>query len=220
MTQSTKDLTTPFLHPTPAGAYYAVLSADTELGRQLIRHLLNYDATPEVSIATLSEWLATDEDKVKQVLKRMQTLGFVQGLDEPKAIPSGSMQTILPDLLASVSDVRKAILSNAQGLVVSSVGFAHETSEELSALSADLVDLGEKYGGVLHGNLRLHGGAWALVNAAGNSEIGFWPMYFGQQKFTLCISGMPTFNQPQFTDLAWLLARRYGGDMHKGTSTN
>ena len=54
------------------------------------------------------------------------------------------------------------------------------------------------------------GDGWGMVNAAGCSEVGFWPLYFGDDYFILIVSGMPRFNQEAFTTLVWALGVRYG----------
>ena len=63
---------------------------------------------------------------------------------------------------------------------------------------------------LLHGNMRLRSDGWGMVNAAGCSEVGFWPLYFGDDYFILIVSGMPRFNQEAFTTLVWALGVRYG----------
>ncbi|MEE9356956.1 hypothetical protein [Candidatus Vondammii sp. HM_W22] len=47
------------------------------------------------------------------------------------------------------------------------------------------------------------------MDAAGNSQLGFWPLYFGEQRFVLALNGRPKFNQPAFRDMVWVLAQRY-----------
>ena len=52
--------------------------------------------------------------------------------------------------------------------------------------------------------------AWALINAGGMSNMGFWPLFIGKHRFVLIISGAPKLDQPAMLDLVWLLFRRYG----------
>jgi hypothetical protein len=51
--------------------------------------------------------------------------------------------------------------------------------------------------------------SWAIVDAFGNSQIGFWPLFIGKNRFVLVISGVPHFNQPEMVDLVWALSVRY-----------
>ncbi len=120
------------------------------------------------------------------------------------------IEALLPPLLAQLSDEGRAILAEKRGLYLGTAGFAHETSEELAALGADLANVHERHSKLLHGNLRLRSDGWGMVNAGGASEIGFWPLYFGEEYFILVVGGMPRFNQEAFTTLLWTLGVRYG----------
>jgi hypothetical protein len=51
--------------------------------------------------------------------------------------------------------------------------------------------------------------AWAVVDVFGNSHVGFWPLFIGQNRFVIAISGIPHFNQPDFVSLVWALSIRY-----------
>ena len=82
--------------------------------------------------------------------------------------------------------------------------------EELAALGGDIASVHERHSRLLHGNMRLRSDGWGMVNAAGCSEVGFWPLYFGDDYFILIVSGMPRFNQEAFTTLVWALGVRYG----------
>ncbi len=112
-------------------------------------------------------------------------------------------------MLAQVSIEGKALLADDQGLYLSASGIAHETAEALSAVSASLSSIYDRHHRLLVNNLGLREQAWTLSNAAGNSRLGFWPLYIGPQRFILVAQGRPTFNQPAFRDLVWVLAIRY-----------
>ena len=109
-----------------------------------------------------------------------------------------------------MSDEGKAILAESRGLYLGCAGFTHEAAEELAALSANLTTVYARHKELLHGNLGYRQRAWGLVDASGNSEVGFWPLYIGQNRFTLIIGGIPQFNQPGFKRLVWALEMRYG----------
>ena len=141
----------------------------------------------------------------------MQTLGLISGQKEVENTPSENLEDILPKLLASLSDSKKGLLAENSGLYLGASGFPHEAAEELAAISANLSEVYERHKGLLNGNLRFNQRAWGLIDAAGNSEVGVWPLYVGYQQFTLIIHGMPQLNRPAFKSLIWLLMRRYGG---------
>ncbi len=200
-----------FLHPTPAGAYYAASRPTREPARQFLQRLLRTPETPALTSALLQEWTGLAEQDALEFLYRLQSSGFVQGLPMHVEVPQDSIENLLPPLLSQLSDDGKAILAEKRGLYLGTAGFTHEASEELAALGADLAAVHERHARLLHGNLRLRSDGWGMVNAAGFSEMGFWPMYFGDDYFILIIGGTPRFNQEAFTSLMWTLGVRYGG---------
>mgnify|MGYP001088953604 CR=1 FL=1 len=199
-----------FLYPTPGGAWYAVQGLRREPARALLQSLLIGESTPALE----AEWVATHAevaaDDVAELLRRMQSLGLLQGLAESRHFPEGAIDQLLAASLQQLSEQGRAALADSQGLYVASAGFAHESAEELAALSAELAALGERHSGLLNANLGLAGSGWGLIGASGLSDIGFWPMYLGGQRFALIVQGQPQFNQPALIQLLWALGRRYG----------
>lgn len=201
-----------YLFPTPSGAYHAVADTTDDAARKVLRHLLSQPTSPHLTEQSLPELFAIDDaQQAMELAHRMQRLGWLQGEERPRQVPDGSLLTVLPPLLGELSTVGKALLADQQGFYLASHGFAHETAEELSALSADLATLYERHRGLLRHNIGLATGAWALVDAAGDSRLGCWPLYIGDQRFTLAIAGLPQLNQSAFTELVWALSVRYGG---------
>jgi hypothetical protein len=199
-----------YIHPTPGGAYYAVSSPERDSSRRLLQSLLLEDRTPELALKGLTAWSGIDyAEESMALLHHVQELNWVQGLDQPIRCPDQPLETLLPELLAPLAAGGKVLLADSQGFYLASVGFAHEVAEELSALSADLASMHERRSGLLMNNLGLGSSAWAVVDAVGNSKIGFWPLYIGKQRFVLVIAGIPRMNQPTFVDLVWTLSMRY-----------
>jgi hypothetical protein len=62
---------------------------------------------------------------------------------------------------------------------------------------------------LLINNLGINSHAWAIVNAFGCSQIGFWPLFIGKHTFVIAIAGIPHFNQAEFVSLIWMLSVRY-----------
>lgn len=199
-----------YIYPTPGGAYYATIAPKQEPARVILQRILGEAETPLLSQELLQKWTGLEGEEVLELVHRMQTQGFVQGLDSPLKAPTGKMEELLPSFLKELSDDGKVVLAESRGLYVGSSGYPHETAVELSALSSELIDLQARHSGLVDSNLGLFGGAWALVNAAGNSEIGFWPLYYGSERFTLIAGGMPQFNCNAFISLVWVLGLRYG----------
>jgi len=199
-----------FLYPTPAGAYQAISTMEADKPRRFLRRLLQLAQTPPLTIEQLLMLADGDEEsKVLELLHHCQKLGWVQGVDTVIEAPIGALEDILPELLDKITDNGKVLLADDQGFYLACSGFPHEVAEELSALSADLAMLHKRRSGLLINNMGIASQAWAIVDAFGNSQIGFWPVFIGQQCFVIAIAGIPHFNQPEFVTLIWALSIRY-----------
>ena len=200
-----------YLTPTPAGAYFSVSGTEDSPARQFLQRLLAQNEGLQLSADDLLEHMPVEsEEDALTMLTHMQKLGWVQGLETPLDAPAGQLETILPEILSQLSVSGKALLADEQGFYISSSGFPHETAEELSGLSASLATLHERYQGVLKNNLGEGSSAWGLVDAAGNSQVGFWPLFIGDHRFALVVGGQPQMNRPALILLVWALMMRYG----------
>ncbi|MEJ1360911.1 MAG: hypothetical protein RPU34_03615 [Candidatus Sedimenticola sp. (ex Thyasira tokunagai)] len=199
-----------FVQPTPAGAFYAVSGPKQEPARRVLFHLMRDDETPALNLVNLQHWSGIDdEEEVLQLLYRIQELGWISGEETRIKGPEGSIEEVLARVLPDLADEGKVLLADNLGFYLSSHGYPHEAAEELSALSADLGSLYDRHEGLLKNNLGQSLQSWGLMDAAGNSQLGFWPLFFGGQRFVLALNGRPRFNQPAFRDMVWALARRY-----------
>lgn len=199
-----------YLYPTPVGAYYAVASPDEEKSRKFIQKLLQQQQTPALNIETLKTLMnEDDESKALELLSHCQKLGWIQGVEKEIKAPEGALEEILPELLKKISETEKVLLADDQGFYLACHGFAHEVAEELSALGAEIATVHKRRTGLLMNNLGIGSHAWAIVDAFGNSQIGFWPVFIGENRFVIAISGIPHFNQADFVELIWTLSIRY-----------
>jgi hypothetical protein len=200
-----------YIYPTPAGAYYAVSSSEEDKPRRFLKQLLQQKQTPSLTLENLLmlQGESEDEEKAFELLYHCQKLGWVQGLNTIKDFPQGALEDILPDLLKKISDNGKVLLADDQGFYLALSGFAHEVAEELSALGAEISTLHMRRSGLLISNMGIGSQAFAVVNAAGKSQVGFWPIFIGKNRFVITVSGTPHFNQPEFVSLAWALSIRY-----------
>lgn len=199
-----------FLYPTPVGAYYAIASKEEDKSRKFLKHLLQQSKTQLLTIETLMNLMDEDnEGKALELLNHCQNLGWVQGVKDIMESPEGALEDILPPLLANLSETGKVLLADDQGFYLACHGFPHEVAEELSALSAEIETVHQRRAGLLMNNMGLDSQAWAIVDAFGNSQIGFWPVFIGTTRFVITISGIPHFNQPDFVKLIWALSIRY-----------
>lgn len=202
-----------FIAPTPAGAYAATQAPDGGAARRLLRALLSEGSTPSLSSDGLRAWSGIEDDQeAAGLLYQLQSLAMVQSLAAPRQVPGASLEELLPGLISPLTQSGKALLANSQGFYMASIGFPHETAEELSALSADLASLQHRHQHLLRNNLGIASSNWAMVDGAGNSELGCWPLYIGTYRFVLVIAGTPHFNQQPFVDLVWALTHRYSSN--------
>ncbi len=199
-----------YLGATLAGIYYAVQANEEEPGRQFINRLLQQPETPLFNVNVACELTGYKKKRAIEFIHWMQEAGLIMGLEQSEQAPKETLERLLPQALRTLSDEGKAILAESRGLYLGSSGFTHEAAEELAALSSNLLSVYSRHKELLHGNLGYRQRAWGLVDATGNSEIGFWPMYIGQNHFTLIIGGLPQFNQIGFKRLVWALQMRYG----------
>lgn len=199
-----------YLHPTPAGAYFAASSKTEDKSRKFLEALLTKESSPQLNMENLMALMRMeDEQKCLELLAHCQKLGWVQGVNEPLQYPQGALEDILPWLLNNICEDGKILLADDQGFYLSSNGFPHEVAEELSALSAEIATVHDRRSGLLMKNLGLGSHAWAIVDAAGNDKVGFWPLFIGRTRFVVILSGVPHFNQPDFVSLIWALSIRY-----------
>lgn len=199
-----------FLYPTPVGVYYAVATPGEEKSRKFIKQLLLQKETPALNIETLKILMDEDnESKALELLRHCQKLGWVQGIETKVESPNGALEEILPELLKNISETEKVLLADDQGFYLACSGFPHEVAEELSALAAEIATVHKRRSGLLMNNLGIGSHAWAIVDAFGNSQTGFWPIFIGENRFVIVISGIPHFNQADFVELIWVLSIRY-----------
>jgi hypothetical protein len=200
-----------FVLPTPAGTYYAVSHELYDPVRAMLCSLLRQEITPLLSQESLEAWCGLSGEDALEALYLAQTQGWIEGFPEPRSSKSGALEEVLPELLSHLSDSGRALLADDHGFCLSATGFTHEAGVELAALSADIASLDERHSPLTRQNLRLTSGAWALVDAAGNSQIGFWPLNIDDYRFVLILQGVPLLHQPGFTSLVWSLSSRYAG---------
>jgi len=200
-----------YVAPTPSGAYFAASSVTQEPARTSLCRLLAYSDFPAFDAALLREVTGVnDEQTALEHIYRLQALGLIHGLSATRKQSTDNLESSLPSLLAELAGEGKALLADEQGFYLGCHGFHHETAEELAGLSADLSSLHSRHFALLEGHLGMRSSAWALINAGGMSNMGFWPLFIGKHRFVLIISGVPKLDQPAMLDLVWLLFRRYG----------
>lgn len=199
-----------YLSITPGGSYYAVQDDTPDAGRSFLHNLLQQPETPLFNVDMACQLSELKRKPALEFVHWMQEAGFIYGHGESEKAPIDSIESILPELLKPLSSDGKAVLAEGRGLYLGAAGYPHEVAEELAALSTNLTAAYARHKEVLKDNLGHRQKAWGLVDANGNSEIGFWPLYIADTRFTLIIGGMPQLNQAAFKQLVWALEIRYG----------
>lgn len=199
-----------FAEVTPAGAYYAISNPRMDNARRMLIRIIRDGHRAPLTPDQLINWAEADSlDQALQLLFRLQRLEFIQGVTTPRVLPPGNLETILPPLLEKLSNSGRALLADDNGFYLATVGFHHETAEEIGALAGDLLTFNERHSLLLRNHLNLNSSAWAISDPTGRSELGFFPLYIGSQSFVLIIGGLPQFQTEYFLTLTEALIRRY-----------
>jgi hypothetical protein len=203
MTQTNAEL---YLGVTPAGAYHASAAATPGTERSLLQRLLAAAETPRVSDVPWQEWVP-DTDPTALLL-RMESLGWLWGLETAQRAPAGSLEQLLPECLPALSAQGQALLADHQGLQIGYAGFDDDQAQAIAAISSDAIALSFRYSRILGIDEDRGPGACGVIDAAGHSQIGIWPLFCGNQWFALAIAGRPRLNHPDFQRLVWALNQR------------
>lgn len=191
-----------YISVTPAGCYYAVENRDPTIARQILHRILSVPVSP-----ALSQFSKTDIDSILELLKSE----LVMLTDQPITLPEGNLTKLLPHVLSALSEQGRVVLTESgQGLFIDYSGISQDEAEELAVMAAGFRVLAEKRTRLLAKQLSISSRAFGVVDPAGNSEIGFWPLYISDNVFTLIVLGIPRFNTAQFCTLVWALVERYG----------
>lgn len=200
-----------YLRPTPAGAFRAVSGATPDAVSTFLHAILRQPSMPWLDLGTVVALTGVaDPQGALAVLHAAQEDGLVEALDEPQELPAGSLEEVVPQLLVELSLDGTIVLADADGLPVWFHGMSFDLAERLAALSADLATVHARHRETLGALDTRDGGAFALVDGLGASQLGCWPLHVGQTRFVLVAQGLPRLHHPHFTTLVWLLVRRYG----------
>lgn len=199
-----------FASVTPAGAFRAVTDPGDSPPRRVLLGLLGEARTSALTTARVCAWSGDpDPASALDLLQRMQAVGWLSAETAARDVPGTRMDDELPALLAQLSDRRTAMLADAEGFHLSSVGFTHEAAEQVAALAAELAGIHRRYASLLRGNLRLDAAGLSIVDAAGFSQLAVWPLVFRDQTFLLVVAGVPMLDRRAFADAVWGLVHRY-----------
>lgn len=197
-----------YFQVTPSGAYYATLNTEPEALRALLLQLLSADTHIPYISSLLQKLTGMAEEEAEALLDKAVQHGFIDLPQDPEPIAAGTIEQLLPEFLPQLADGR-VLLADDQGFCLGQSGFDAEEAEAVAGMAADLVSMHERHQRLLASHLGFNGSSWALVDAVGQSELGFWTLHVGEQKFLLIMEGMPHLNRQPFVDLMSVLIRRY-----------
>ena len=197
-----------YFQVTPSGAYYATLNTEPEALRALLLQLLSADTHIPYISSLLQKLTGMGEEEAEALLDKAVQHGFIDLPQDPEPIAAGTIEQLLPEFLPQLADGR-VLLADDQGFCLGQSGFDAEEAEAVAGMAADLVSMHERHQRLLASHLGFNGSSWALVDAVGQSELGFWTLHVGEQKFLLIMEGMPHLNRQPFVDLMSVLIRRY-----------
>ena len=183
------------LAPTPGGVYHATLAPDDESDRRAgccCALMTGDDHAGAVRLDAIRAWSGLGRDRGRRrglPSAAVARAGAARRAAAPRA--EATLEELLPTLLAQLSRRGKALLADAQGFYLATAASRTRPAEELSALSADLGLLHERHQRMLRHNLGIDRSSWALIDAAGNSQLGVWPLFIGSQRFALVLPRAP-----------------------------
>lgn len=197
-----------FFQVLPAGAYYATFSSEPDDMRALLLQLLSADTHVPYMPALMEKLTGLSKDGAMKMLDEMCTRNFIELVPTPTQVVDGPLEEVLPELIAPLGE-GKVLLADEQGFSLAHKGFKPEEEEAVAGLAADVMMLAERHERLINSQLELYGCSWALVNSVGQSDLGFWVITVGRERFLLIIEGMPYLNRKPFVDLTSILIRRY-----------
>ncbi len=202
---------TQYILPTPAGAYFLAQDNAENWQKDVLKKLFSNDKSLEVNSPNLQHVFNTsNSENLSYKIEQCKKQHLVQVVDTEITAPSGDFENLLNTIISKFSNKEKALLCDSQGLCIANNGFPIEMQEEISVLSADIAIMHKRRAQNINDKLGLNSQAWSIVDASGNSCLGFWPLNINNEVFVLVIEGVPFFNQPEMVNLIWVLYLRYG----------
>lgn len=206
---TTEKSQTRYIQICPAGAFYATVGSEPDDARAMLLLLLSSEVAIPYSSQLVEKLTGLGEREAEDLFTKLTEKNFIELVETPNELVTGSVEQLLPDLLSGLSNAGKVALADHHGFCLGSVGYDDEMAEELCALAADLSSLHERHSLLLNQRLGFMGESWGLLDPVGLSQVGFWVMHLGHQRFILVIDEMPKLNQENYVDLISVLARRY-----------
>lgn len=200
-----------YISVTPGGAYFAVESREPDLYRRVLLSLMQTTVTPMLDESIACSLTGLPVNEAMDVLARLEAAQLIRGNAQAEELPQGQLDEILPGLLARLSDRGAALLTDLRrGFFLDYTGYTQRQAEALAVFASGMLAVYRKHSDVLSGELDMASRGLAIVDPAGNSELGVWPLFVGEDEFALIVPGLVQLSNQAFRQLVWLMVQRYG----------
>lgn len=206
------------LVPTPAGARYAVSSAEREPQRATLIGLLRGGARTPVALPTLTAWTGlTDKKSLLSLLFKMQRDGLVSAGATPLSFAAQPLGQTLEPLLCTVSSQERALLADDAGFCVASVGFERYAADTLAAVAAEASRFQASC--ARHAEGGTLAGPWIFMSDGEGRAIGVAPLHIADHLFHIVVAGTANMESDAFVQLVAELMRYSLGDAANDEAT-
>lgn len=199
-----------YLFPSAAGVYHLACQPSQTSAKKLFSDILRRTHTRIITTHEVQRIMEINShQRFTEEMQTILSLGWLEEHDTPFQLPDDALEELLPQLLTVLSSTGHTFLSDSHGFPLFSSGFPKKDVEALSAMSAQFSSIYDKYHAVIQRTAQSPTQAWGMIDAAGNSNMGIWPISIGNHGFNLLIQGIPKLDHPNFVILVWLLYSRY-----------
>lgn len=197
------------VRPTPPGALHALTAPRTDPEARLLRRLLADAETPRLSLDAVRAWTGLDGQAALQQLRLLQDAAWIEAIDTPRAVPTGSPDQLLGPLLATLSSTERAVLTEVGGTAWAAPAMLPDEARALADLCVEWADLHGRLATTLEAASGYPANGWAIVDGHGLSRLGCWQLHVGSSRFVLAVEGLPRLMHEHVTTLAWVLVRNF-----------
>ncbi len=206
------------LVPTPAGARYAVRSAEREPQRATLMGLLRGGGRTPVALPTLTAWTGlTDKKSLLGLLFKMQRDGLVSAGATPLSFAAQPLGEALAPLLRALSSQERALLADDAGFCVTSTGYERRAADALAAVAAEASRFHASCARNAEGGTLA--GPWVSMSDGEGGAIGVAPLHIADHLFHVVVAGTANMESDAFVQLIAELMRYCLGDAANDEAT-
>lgn len=190
-----------------SGLNYLISSSEVCQDRDFLLNILcNYCHSP-VSLSSLQLISDMDRKEITKTLYRLLKKGWLSSSEQITESKSDFDRYNFSGHLSELSSTGSAILSDMNGLTISSVGFSEKTVTYLTAYTTNLLKISDA-AKKRHTELS-NETPWSLDLKWGELNVMVQLIAIGSTHFALIVGGEPKFDNQAFFQLITILAKRY-----------